>query len=133
MFLASFFGPNLWMLLPWQRRLNWMYLHLISCFYMITNTVSKFHQNPSWSVKWFLYNSLHIYRELLLIVISININETYRSKIKFAKKKNKSRKQGGILIYSNSFTQLFNIHITKCKYPWIYMRLLEILDKSQKK
>ena len=68
-----------------------------------------------------------------LIVISININETYRSRIKFAKKKNKSRKQGGILIYSNSFTQLFNIHITKCKYPWIYMRLLEILDKSQKK
>ena len=68
-----------------------------------------------------------------LIVISININETYRSKIKFAKKKNKSWKQGGILIYSNSFTQLFNIHINKCKYPWIYMRLLEILDKSQKK
>ena len=38
----------------------------ISCFYMTTNTVSKFHQNPSRSVKWFLYNSLHIYRELLL-------------------------------------------------------------------
>ena len=35
-------------------------------FYMTTNTVSKFHQNPSRSVKWFLYNSLHIYRELLL-------------------------------------------------------------------
>ena len=41
--------------------------HLISCFYMTTNTVSKFHQNRSRSVKWFLYNSLHIYRELLLI------------------------------------------------------------------
>ena len=40
--------------------------HLISCFYMTTNTVSKFHQNRSRSVKWFLYNSLHIYRELLL-------------------------------------------------------------------
>ena len=33
---------------------------------MTTNIVSKFHQNPSRSVKWFLYNSLHIYRELLL-------------------------------------------------------------------
>ena len=33
---------------------------------MTTNTVSKFHQNPSRSVKWFLYNSLHIYRESLL-------------------------------------------------------------------
>ena len=33
---------------------------------MTTYTVSKFHQNPSRSVKWFLYNSLHIYRELLL-------------------------------------------------------------------
>ena len=36
---------------------------------MTTNTVSKFHQNPSRSVKWFLYDSLHIYRELLLISI----------------------------------------------------------------
>ena len=33
---------------------------------MTTNTVGKFNQNPSQSVKWFLYNSLHIYRELLL-------------------------------------------------------------------
>ena len=33
---------------------------------MTTNTFSKFHQNPSRSVKWFLYNSLHIYRESLL-------------------------------------------------------------------
>ena len=33
---------------------------------MTTNTVSKFHRNPSRSVKWFLYNSLHIYRESLL-------------------------------------------------------------------
>ena len=41
-------------------------LTLNSCFYLTTNIVSKFHQNPSRSVKWFLYNSLHIYRELLL-------------------------------------------------------------------
>ena len=34
-------------------------------FYMTINTVSKFHQNPSRGVKWFLYNSLHIYRESL--------------------------------------------------------------------
>ena len=33
---------------------------------MTTITVSKFHQNPRRSVKWFLHNSLHIYRELLL-------------------------------------------------------------------
>ena len=35
-------------------------------FLLTTNIVSKFHQNPSRSVKWFLYNSLHIYRESLL-------------------------------------------------------------------
>ena len=35
-------------------------------FYMNANAVSKFQQNPSRSVKWFLYNSLHIYRESLL-------------------------------------------------------------------
>ena len=41
-------------------------------FFNMTTNTSKFHQNPSLSVKWFLYKSLHIYRESLLI----NIIET---------------------------------------------------------
>ena len=38
---------------------------------MTATTVSKFHQNLSRSVKWCLYNSLHIYRELLLNITLI--------------------------------------------------------------
>ena len=70
-----------------------------------------------------------------LIVISININENYRSKRKFAKKKNKYKKQqqGSILISQNYITLLFNIQMTKCKYSWIFMKILEIIDRSQKK
>ena len=41
-------------------------------FFNMTTYTSKFHRNPSLSVKWFLYKSLHIYRESLLI----NIIET---------------------------------------------------------
>ena len=32
---------------------------------MTTNTVIKFHQNPSRSVNWFYYNLLHDYKESL--------------------------------------------------------------------
>ena len=69
------------------------------------------------------------------IVTSININEHYRSKRKFANKKNKSKqkKQGGIFISQNSFLHFFNTRMTKFKYSWILMKILEMIDKSQKK
>ena len=57
-----------------------------------------------------------------LIVISIIINETYRSKRKFAVKKNKNKKRG-ILISQNSFTQMFNFQMTKFKFSWVLKKL----------
>ena len=48
-----------------EVELNELALAMIS-FYMTTYTVSKVHQNPRRSVKWFLYNLLHGYRESLL-------------------------------------------------------------------
>ena len=61
-------------------------LTLYYLFYMTTNTVSKFHQNPSRSVKWFLYNSLHIYRESLLTV-NTNLKMRFLEIIKYAHSK----------------------------------------------
>ena len=78
-------------------------------------TVTKLMLSSSTLVKYANY----------LIAISININENYRSKRKFAKKE--------IIISQNSFTQLFNIQMTKFGYSWILMKILEMIDNSQKK
>ena len=49
------------------------------------------------------------------------------------RKTRKKEKQGGILISKDAFTQLFKIQLAKYTYSWIFMKILEIIDKTQKK
>ena len=70
--------------------------------------------------------TLLLYPSILMKIIVLRV-----SKRKLAKKK-EQKKQGVILISRNSFTQLFNIQMTKFKYSWILVKLLEMVDNSQK-
>ena len=58
----------------------------------------------------------------------IEVKENLPKKIK-----KRTKRQEGILISQTSFTQLFNIQITKFKYSCIIVNILEMIHKSQKK
>ena len=67
--------------------------------------------------KLFISGSIWSYSSILITIIEVREN--------LPKRKHKKKKQGGILISQKSFTQLFNIELTKLKYSCILMKILE--------
>ena len=79
----------------------------------------------------FIYSVFKYVNHLVLI----NINENYRGKRKYAKKKNNNKNIKGhiLLIFQNTFTQWFNIQMTTFTYSYYILKYWKFRTDHRRK